>query len=66
MIVLTSSTYSLVYFRCVSCKCPLDDPERKPNNSMVDRRVALNCDLHDDAAQKRFPLILPGYVIAYK
>jgi len=39
MILLTGSTYSLIYFGSVSCKYPDDDPERKSGDSVVGRRV---------------------------
>ena len=43
--VLTGLAYSLVYCKSVSCKCLVDDPERKLSNSVVGGRVALHCDL---------------------
>jgi len=36
--VLTVSTYFLIYFRSVSCKCPEDNPERKSSDSVVGRK----------------------------
>ena len=59
--------YSLIYCRSVSCKCPEDNPERKPIDSVAGRRVALHCDLivmvlHE--SELLVPLILPGYLIA--
>ena len=39
------SSIPIIYFRSVSCKCPEDNPERRPCDSMVGRKVALQCDL---------------------
>ena len=68
MMVLVGSTYSFIYCRSVSCKCP-DDPERKPSDGGVGRRMALDLDLLMMVLHERepawFPLILPGYLIAY-
>jgi len=65
MMVLMGSTYSFVYCRSISCKCP----ERKPSDSVVGRRIALDLDLLMMVLRERepawFPLILPGYLIAY-
>jgi len=43
--VLTGLAYSLVYCKSVSCKCLVDNPERKLSNSVVGGRIALHCDL---------------------
>jgi len=64
-VVLMGSTYSLIYFRSVSCKWPEDNPERKPSDSVVCRRVALHCDRLVMVLHESQPLILPGYLIAF-
>jgi len=46
--------HGLNVFRSVSCKCPEDDPERKPINSVGGRRMVLH------GSKPGFPLILPG------
>jgi len=63
--VFTGSTYSLIYFRSVSCKCPGRQP--RPGDSVMGRRVAFQCDilmmvLHE--SNPGFPLILPSYLMA--